>query len=277
MSSPSVSPLLRKVVQNFPAYDARKMWDETVEELSSARFRGEEASGATEAFARLRAALRGEVVAFHKLLYVVPEGDGAAGARKWRVSIPLTLFPKRDHGFVSVECAVEFEGRGGEFRVLEALPLDKSDTLAEASMGAELQVEASGKVGAPIALAAGNTVASASVKVYGSAKTNFDYTVKRATVVCEVLHGTGALWRLENPARPEEVAAESHSLEVILETAGDCTLSAAAYLKAASEVQWLSSSVGRIIANLGDTIRRFFGDGAPVEAYGQWADILPKR
>jgi hypothetical protein len=41
-------------------------------------------------------------------------------------------------------------------------------------------------------------------------------------------------------------------------------------------VQWLASSVGRFFANLGDSLRKFMNDGAPVEAFGEWRDILPR-
>jgi hypothetical protein len=107
-------------------------------------------------------------------------------------------------------------------------------------------------------------------------KVDLHYTVRRATVTCEVLNGTGALWRMENPSRPDELSAESHQLALILEAPPGCTLNAAGYFKARSEVQWLSSSVGRLFENLGDAFRKFFNDGAPVEAFGEWHDIIPR-
>lgn len=273
MSQP-ITPLLRRVAREHPAYDAKQIWDDAVETAVRSRHRGSpEGAAASDTIARLRNALKGEVIAFHKILGVAKDGDAA---NRWRVQIPLTLFPKRDQGFTQVECAVEFEAVGNApFRVIDALPVDKDETLAEASMGSELQVEASAKAGAPLPIAIGTTVASASAKVYGNAKVNLQYTVRRSTVQCEVLNGTGALWRLENPSKPHELAAESHQLAVILEAGSDCVLNAAGYLKASSEVQWLSSSVGRLFENLGDAWRKFVNDGAPVEAYGEWRDVIP--
>jgi hypothetical protein len=271
MTAQSVTPLLRRMAREHPAYPAKQLWDEAVETAGRSRHRGKAETSASATIAQLRNALKGEVVAFHKQLSVAKDGDG----RRWRVQIPLTLFPKRDQGFTDVECAVEFEApSGASFRVVDALPVDKADTLAEAAMGAELQVEASAKAGAPIPIAVGTTVAAASAKVYGSAKMGMQYSVRRSTVQCEVLKGTGALWRLENPSRPHELAAESHQLAVVLEADPGCVLNAAGYLKASSEVQWLSSSVGRLFENLGESIRKFMNDGAPVEAYGEWREIV---
>lgn len=274
MNSQPISPLLRRVAREHPAYDAKKLWDDAVETAARSRRRGMDDASAGDTIARLRNALKGEVVAFHKLLGVAKEGNDG---NRWRIQVPLTLFPKRDQGFTHIECGIEFEAVGGAaFRVIDALPYDKSDTMAEAAMGSELQVDASAKAGAPLPIAEGATVASASAKVYGSAKANFKYSVQRATVTCEVLNGTGALWRLENPSRPEELAAEGHQLAVILEAAHDSVINAAGYLKARSEVQWLASSVGRLFSNLGDSFHKFFNDGAPVEAFGEWRDIIPR-
>jgi hypothetical protein len=274
MTSQPITPLLRRVARQHPAYDAKQLWDDAVETAGRDRHRGADGVSAGETIARLRNALKGEVIAFHKLLGVAKEGtDG----NRWRVLVPLTLFPKRDQGFTDVECGIEFEAEGGAaFRVIEALPFDKADMLAEASMGSELQVEASAKAGAPLPIAIGTTVASASAKVYGTAKVNVKYNVRRPTVECEVLHGTGALWRLQNPSRPEELSAESHQLAVILEASPGTVLNAAGYLKARSEVQWLASSIGRLFANLGDAMHKFLNDGAPVEAFGEWRDVIPR-
>lgn len=270
----AITPLLRTLADAYPPHAARASWDAVVDEASKQRYRGAGETALADQLAQLRQELRGEVVAFHTRLDVKSEGGGD-GKQTWTIGIPITLFPKRDQGFVDVKCAMQFDAAaGGQFRVLKALPLEKSDVVAEAALGAELQVEASGKMGAPIALPVGSTVASASAKVYGNAKTKFNYTLRRKTVECAVVRGTGALWRLENTSRPEELAAESHSLAVVIETVGDCSLNAAGYLSAASQVQWLTSSVGRMLENLGDAVHRFFNAGAPVEAYGQWTDIL---
>jgi hypothetical protein len=273
MTTQPASPLLRRFAREHPVHDSRAIWDEAVETAARQRHRGAGDESAGDTIAKLRNKLKGEVVAFHKRLGVAKEGDSG---NRWRVQIPLTLFPKRDQGFTDVECAIEFEAAGGApFRVVDALPYDKADTLGEASMGAELDVEANAKAGVPLAIPAGSTVASASARIYGTAKANFKYTVQRSTVTCEVTEGTGALWRLENPARPEELAAESHQLAVIIEATPDCVLGAVGLLKARSEVQWLASSAGRLFANLGAAMQKFSNDGAPVEAYGEWRDILP--
>ncbi len=276
-SDVAITPLLRDLAAQFPAYDARSLWNEAVDAASSLpRHRGADGEDLADALATLRLAMKGEVVAFHKYLDIKPAEGAAAGSRRWLVRVPLTLFPRRDHGFTRVECALQFAAPrdGGRFRVIDAMPVDRSETLAEAAMGAELQVEASAKAGAPIAIPVGSTVASASAKVYGSGKANFKYTVQRAAVVSEVVGGTGALWRLENPSRPDELAAEGHQLAVVIEADERCSLDAAGYVKAYSEVQWLSSSVTNFLKNLGDTVRRYFAEGAPVEAYGEWRDIL---
>jgi len=240
-------------------------------------YRSGDNQNAGSVMAALRTRLAGEVVAFHKDLRLTPQPAEHASLRRWQIGIPLTLFPKRNQGFTRVECAMEFAApNGGVFRVIDAVPVDRSEAVAEAAMGAELQVEASGKAGIPIPLGvADRTVAAASAKVYGRAKTDFKYSVRRAVVTSEVTRGTGALWRLENPSNDEQLAAESHQLSVVVETESGVRLDGAGYLKAYSEVQWLTSALGDLLENLSAAFRKFVAAGAPAEAYGEWADILP--
>jgi hypothetical protein len=61
-----------------------------------------------------------------------------------------------------------------------------------------------------------------------------------------------------------------------VETEGSPVLNAAAYVKAYSEVQWLTSAAENLLKNLGQAFRKFIASGAPAEAYGEWGDILPR-
>jgi hypothetical protein len=278
MATTTFSPALRAVTRAHPAFNRSELWMDALRDAGRMPdFRSGTDETAGSVIAALRSRLAGEIVAFHKLLIVTPQPSTTPSMRRWQIAIPLTLFPKRDQGFTRVECAVEFAApQGGTFRVIDAVPVDRAETVAEAGMGAELQVEASGKAGVPIPLGVGDrTVASASAKVYGHAKSDFKYSVRRAVVTSEVTRGTGAAWRLENPSDRERLAAESHQLAAIVETEGDVRLDAAGYVKAYSEVQWLTSALGDLLANLSAAFRKFIASGAPAEAFGEWSDLLP--
>jgi hypothetical protein len=272
-----VSPALRALTREHPPINSSALWLDALREANSiAEFRSGDGESAGSVMAKLRSRLAGEIVAFHKLLIATPQKNGDGDQHRWQVAFPLTLFPKRNQGFSRIDCAVEFAAPdGGVFRIVEALPFDRSETVAEAGMGAELQVDANGKAGLPISLGLSErTVASASAKVYGQAKTDFHYTIRRAAVTSEVTHGTGAAWRLENPSNNEQLAAEGHQLSVIVETEGEVRLDVAGYVKAYSEVQWLTSAVGDLLHNLSESVQKFLRSGAPAEAYGEWHDVL---
>ena len=276
----ALSPALRVLASAHPAFDSSSLWKSAIEyayAMPRHRSAGDDSPG--RLLETLKARLEGEVVAFHKSLVVTAQASDASNRARWQIGLPLTLFPKRDEGFTRVECAMELSAnRGAFFRVVDALPIDRAETMAEVGMGAELQVEASGKAGAPILLGPGTqTVATASAKVYGHAKSDLRYSLRRATVTSEVTRGTGAAWRLESAGDCERMTAEGHQLTLIVETEGTPVLNAAAYVKAYSEVQWLTSAAGNLIKNLGQVFRKFVAAGAPAEAYGEWEDILPGR
>jgi hypothetical protein len=164
-----MSPALRVLTSAHPPFDAASLWKGAIDyayAMPRHRAAGQESPG--RLLETLKARLEGEVVAFHRSLVVTPQTSDSESRRRWQIEIPLTLFPKRDEGFTRVECAIELVAeRGIFFRVVDALPIDRAETMAEVGIGAELQVDASGKAGAPILLGPGTqTVASASAKVY---------------------------------------------------------------------------------------------------------------
>jgi len=262
------------VISANPAFNAETLWNAAIDQAWKLPRNRSSLVSPGERLQHLKESMDGELVSFHKNLIVQPQPGADDRWKRWHVGIPVTLFPKRDHGFARVECVVELAGEDGSFRVIEAMPKGSSRGFAEASIGGEIQVEASGKAGLPKTMPEGTPLAAASAKIYGSAKSNLRYSFSRAVVISEVVGGTGARWRLDNSSEPEMVGTESHQFGITLETQGAPRISGAGYLKAYSEVQWLTSTVGALLSNLSDGFRRFIGAGAPSEAYGEWSAIL---
>jgi hypothetical protein len=232
---------------------------------------------------RLRDAVERELVAFHEALPVAPyAGDdlkAAAGCRLWTVGIPLTLFPRRDHGFSRIECLVEFT-RGSDaagLRVVAIRPPERTEVMARAEMGGALNLKGTGGLGLPMPAQAGLTVAQASGRVYATAEVGpLVYQAVRVCVATEIVRGTGARWRLDDARDPQRVGLESHQLEVIVEVApGDAPVDTAGYLQAYSDLRWLTMSLGTFWKDFRGTLRALFDRGVPIEAYAEWEDILP--
>jgi hypothetical protein len=243
----------------------------------------------SEQLAALRDLIRKELVAFHDRLGVAPyaEGDFSAtpGRRLWRVDIPVTLFPKRDWGFSRVECVVRFspENEAGFFRVVGLMPKERDRVLGSTEYGldATLQIRVSKEEGVlpsgleALAQSSAVKVEDAGAKVYGSTKWHFARDHYRACVQAEIVGGTGARWRLDDPEDQRAVAAESHKLAVILETAeGIGPVHAAGYLTAQSSMRWLTATLGSIWERFTEAIRAVFTRGVPLEAFGEWKDLL---
>lgn len=232
---------------------------------------------------RLREALKGEMVAFHDRLVVTPYAGADLphddSMQLWQIGIPLTLFPKRDQGFTGIDCIVELSADGGPdaLRVLKVFPERRTDVLARAEMGGSLDVSTGAKIGVDLPLPPGAALVSkAAAEVYGRAKADFVYEARRVCVESEIVAGTGARWRLEDPSQPERVGVESHQLAIVVGVrAGARPVHAAGLLQAHSDVRWLTASLGSFWRNLTGKVRGFFERGAPVDAYGEWQDILP--
>lgn len=270
----TASPLTHVIGAN-PAFNAETLWSAALDQAWKLPRNRSSLVSPGERLQHLKESMDGELVSFHKNLVVQPQPSADDRWKRWQIGIPVTLFPKRDHGFARVECVVEFASEDGDsFRVTETLPKGNSRVLAEASLGGEIQVEASGKAGLPKVLPEGTPLASASARIYGGVKSDLHYSLSRAVVISEIVGGTGARWRLDNSSEPEKVGTESHQFGIILETRGVPRISGAGYLKAYSEVQWLTSTVGALLSNLSDGFRRFIHAGAPSEAYGEWPTML---
>lgn len=264
-----------------PLTDGGIPWDEAIAAAAMAdRVRGDRESP-EDRMRRLRDALSGELVAFHDELRILPyEGNDlkpTEGARLWQVGIPITLFPRRDQGFTRVECIIELaaeKGRG--LRVLEVQPPPRSRVLARAEMGGNLELKTDGKLALPVPLPTGISVTSAAGKIYGEAQAGpFVYQAVRVCVESEIIRGTGARWRLEDPQEPQRVGVESHQLGLVLEVTEEAgAVSGAGYLQAFSSTEWLTMNVGSVWRELRGKLKSFFQRGAPVEAYAEWTGIL---
>jgi hypothetical protein len=232
---------------------------------------------------RLRDAVQGEIVAFHDALMVLPyRGERTptmTGSTLWEVRVPLTLFPRRDHGFSRVEVLVEFsnEQDAKGVRVLELQPAARVQVMARAEMGGSLELHTRAKLGLPVPLPTGTSVVEAAAEVYGKAEAaQLTYQTARDCVLAEVVRGHGARWRLDDPRDRERFGAESHQLSAVVEVAvGAAPVHAAGYLQAYSDVNWLSASLGTVWTQLTERILAFFKRGAPAEAYAEWQGIVP--
>lgn len=284
MGEAQMTRALRELVSQHAPTHSEELLDEAVQ--AAWRQPPSRAGGPPpgERMAQLREQLQGELVAFHQRLPARPyEGADVSptpGCSLWLVGIPLTLFPKRDHGFSRVECIVSFRAEGDEedaFRVVKLLPEERSQVMARAELGGELQFEASAKVGLRLPLPPMMLADEVGARLSAKGQVGpFVYEATRTCVETEVLQGTGARWRLDDTSSPERVGAESHQLAVVLEVRqGAPRLDAAGYLQAYSDVHWLTQTVGSFWMNLKAALRNFFRSGMPVEAYGEWRDVLP--
>src|SRR5262245_6350895 len=124
-----MTPVFDRLLEQVPApVDADALWSEAISTAAkSTKQRGSARESPAERLRRMRDALQGELIAFHDALIVTPyegtERPTVEGAKLWDVRVPLTLFPKRDHGFSRVECLVEFSNDAGKgVRVLATRP-----------------------------------------------------------------------------------------------------------------------------------------------------------
>ncbi|HEX5746308.1 MAG TPA: hypothetical protein VFZ09_08690 [Archangium sp.] len=284
MANEQMTPALRSLVTRHPPMDTERLWDEISEAAWKLPGSRGEKELPGERVARLRERLHGELIAFHQRLLITPYTRGdmpcAPGCALWRVDIPLTLFPKRDQGFSRLECLVEFRTdseRTDCFRVLRLFPEERSTVLAHAEMGGMLALDVGAKVGVPLPVMPGVSLTEeVAARVYGKAVIGpFIYQARRTCVETEVFEGTSARWRLDDTSSPERVGVEGHHLSVVLEVKqGAPSIHAAGYLEAYSDLHWLTATVGGFWQNLKQALRDFFKRGAPVQAYGDWCDIL---
>ncbi|MFY0577484.1 hypothetical protein ACN28S_27030 [Cystobacter fuscus] len=285
MGEAQMTRALRELVSQHAPMHSELLLDEAVQ--AARRQLPSRAGGAPpgELMERLREQLRGELVAFHQRLPARPyEGSDVSptpGCSLWLVGIPLTLFPKRDQGFSRVECIVDFRAEAGAWdapRVVKLLPEERSQVMAKAEFGGELQFEASAKVGLRPPVSPAMRVDEVGARLYAKGQVGpFVHEASRMCVETEILQGTGARWRLDDTSSPERVGAESHQLAVVLEVRpGGPRIDAAGYLQAYSDIHWLTQTVGSFWMNLKGALRDFFHGGLPVEAYGEWRDVLPR-
>lgn len=284
MSDAQMTQALRVLVAQHHPMDSERLLDEAVQ--AAWRQPSGRAGGPSpgEAMADLRERLRGELVAFHRWLparpYEASDVVPTPGCSLWLVGIPLTLFPRRDRGFSRVECIMDFRVEDAAawdaFRVVKLLPEERSQVMARAELGGELQLDASAKVGLKLPVPRMMLADEVGARVYAKGEVGpFVYEATRTCVETEVIQGTGARWRLDDTSSPERVGAESHQLAVVLEVRdGAPPIDAAGYLQAYSDVHWLTQTVGSFWMNLKESLRHFFRSGLPVEAYGEWRDIL---
>ncbi|HET9622074.1 MAG TPA: hypothetical protein VFP84_11950, partial [Kofleriaceae bacterium] len=203
----------------------------------------------------------------------------AADRKLWQIAVPLTLFPKRDHGFSRIECIVELASPAGPgaFRVVELLPPARAEVLGKLELGGKLDLHTNAKLGMQLALAPSDLIVSDAIaELYGHGEIDRAYELRRDCVVSEIVDGTGGRWRLDDVSRPERVAPEGHQLAIVVEAApGARPLHLTGYLQAYSDVRWLTSSLGSAWRSFRDQVAAFFHRGMPTEAYGEWRDVLP--
>jgi hypothetical protein len=274
---------LDRLLEQIPApHNTDELWREAAGApfLTASPHGGKPESPAAR-MRRMRDALQGELVAFHDALIAAPyKGDlevTAEGGALWDVRIPLTLFPRRAHGFSRVECLVEFSTGGGEVRVLALAPAARSQVVARAEMGGNLELSTKAKLGLPMPFPLGTSVVEAAGAVYAQAEAGpFLYEAVRSCVATDIVRGTSGRWRLDDAGDPGRVGVESHELRVVLEVGrGAGPVHAAGYLQAYSDMGWMSAELGSVWSALAERIKVFFRRGAPAEAYAEWERVIP--
>lgn len=265
-------------------------WGATREIVSGADSLGPKRSDApafsdpfADPLARLRNRLKGELVGFHDHLLVTRYTGArscAPGRTLWQIEIPLTLFPRRDQGFSRLECIVELHSPAGpeSFRVIELAPAARAEVLARLDFGAMVDLDTRVQLHRlPAPLASQNALVSdVAARVYGKAHADFSRELRRECVVSEIIDGTGARWRLDDSSHPERVGPEGHQLAIVVEAAPHALpLHLTGLLQAYSDVRWLTSSLASVWQNFRGKVETFFRRGAPVEAFGEWSNILP--
>ncbi|MFX0203417.1 MAG: hypothetical protein ACFFCW_45525 [Candidatus Hodarchaeota archaeon] len=276
------------VESRSPLILTNELWDEAIFQASCAsgtRHKpNEETPG--ERMRRLREMIEQELVAFHDELIVNPyegEQQPRKGASLWSIGIPLTLFPKRDRGFTRIECIVEFcsENENNDnnirIRVISISPEPRSELIAYAKMGANLELKTRAKLRLPLPSASGISIAEVGGSIYGKMETvNMEYKAIRMCVETEIIRGSQARWRLEDPKEPEKFGIESHQLGVILEVENKVVpVDAAGYLQAYSDTRWLTSSLGSFWRDFSGRLKNLFQRGLPTEGYAEWKNVIP--
>jgi hypothetical protein len=189
------------------------------------------------------------------------------------VTFPVTLFPKRGWAFDRLECQVEFNpGESPERRPLahDIFPGSDWETLAKATMHLEIGVtealEFRAKAAVPYLASAG-----AEGKLDSGAGFIFpprEYHVKRARLVSRGKDSSEVLWRLDNESFFEE---DEPSLGVILKVPKGLTpVKATGALAAYRSFRTLSADLGDLMGYVGDRVRSFFRQGAPLVDRGAW-------
>ncbi len=267
-----------------PLVPGEALWDAAI--LQASRSHGprrkSDAASSGERMRRFREMIEQELVSFHDALIVSPHKGKLKprqGTELWDIGIPLTLFPKRDRGFTRVECLIEFcnekEGNAG-IRIVRIFPQERDEVMAQAEMGAHLELKTKAKLGLPSPFDPGSSVADVSSMLYGKLETaHLTYKAIRKCVETEIIRGSQARWRLEDAREPERIAAESHQLAVVLEIEhGSGPVEAAGYLQAYSDTRWLTSSMGSLWRDFAGKLKSLFQRGVPAEGYGEWENII---
>lgn len=282
-----MSQALDQLIQAAPpTLDVDDLWRDAINQAS--RYGPQRSSAGEpldERLREMRDLIGKELVAFHEALIVTPHAGDAAPtmpqSQLWDVAIPLTLFPKRDHGFSRLECIIKFaveDSNPGTMRVLRLKPSDRTEVLARVDLGARLQVSTNAELNVPIPELEGTTVANVAGEIYGGVEVGrLTYEATRSCVESEIVGGTGGRWRLDDLRDSRQVAIEGHQLSVVLEVAdAAASVSGAGYLQAYSDTNWLTHALdGSLWEDFSGALRTFFRRGLPTESYAEWNNIVP--
>jgi hypothetical protein len=172
---------------------------------------------------------------------------------------------------------IDFADDGGRgFRVVGLFPQSRHEILADLQMGTELNLKAQAALTLPLPTADGSSVGEVSARIYGRAEAAVGHRAVRRVVEADIVKGTGARWRLENSSDSLTLEAESHRLGVIAEVSRDIkTITAAGYLEAVSDPQWLTAPISDVFDHIATALRQFLSKGAPLQAYAEWTIHVP--